>query len=176
LKAAWNPVRLNQLGTVELRSIDGNYPEVVLAVAALVYGVASRVRQDSLTIEPDDRVLALEVEGDNLRVPGFRYLVGSLFYAAATKGVENHEVSAYLDSVFEFAASEARGSGYLTTLRTPAGPYRTTEAGILSALPRIIHLSTDEGLHLVREACYELEEQVSSLNHLRQGRLEREKA
>jgi len=176
LKASWNPVRLNEHGTVELRAIDGNYPEVVLAVAALVHGAASRVRKDGLTVEPDDRTRTFEVEGENLRVPGFAYLGGRLFYAAATRGVENPEVSAYLDSVFEFAGSEGRGSGYLTALRTPAGPYRTTEAGILSALPRIIHLSTDEGLHLVREACYELEEQVSSLNHLRQGRLEREKA
>ena len=169
LKASWNPVRLNQLGTVELRSIDGNYPEVVLAVAALVYGAASRVRQDGLTVEPDDRVLALEVEEDNLRVPGFRYLVGSLFYAAATKGVENHEVSVYLDSVFEFAESEGWGSRYLAALRTPEGLYKTTEAGILSALPQVVYLSTNEGLRLVREACDELEEQVSSLRRVALG-------
>ena len=169
LKASWNPVRLNQLGTVELRSIDGNYPEVVLAVAALVYGAASRVKQDGLTVEPDDRVLALEVEEDNLRVPGFRYLVGSLFYAAATKGVENHEVSVYLDSVFEFAESEGWRSRYLAALRTPEGLYKTTEAGILSALPQVVYLSTNEGLRLVREACDELEEQVSSLRRVALG-------
>jgi gamma-glutamyl:cysteine ligase YbdK (ATP-grasp superfamily) len=178
LKASWNPVRLNQLGTVELRSIDGNYPEIVLAVAALVHGAASRVRRDNLTVEADDRALALEVEGDNLRVPGFAYLVGSLFYAAATKGVESYEVSAYLNSVFEFVESEGWGSRHLAALRTPTGLYRTTEAGILSALPRIVHLPTDEGLHLVRKACDELEKQVSSLRRVAWGqppeRLERE--
>jgi gamma-glutamyl:cysteine ligase YbdK (ATP-grasp superfamily) len=176
LKASWNPVRLNQLGTVELRSIDGNYPEMVLAVAALVHGAASRVRRDGLTIEPDDLVRVLEVEGTDLRVPGFAYLGGSLFYAAATKGVENPEVSAYLDSVFEFAESEDRRRKYLAALRTPAGLFRTTEASILSALPRAVHLSTDEGLRLVREACDELEKQLSSLSQEAQGRLEREKA
>ena len=176
LKASWNPVRLNQHGTVELRSIDGNYPEIVLAVAALVHGTASRVRRDGLTVEPSDRARAFEVEGSRLRVPGFEYLVGSLFYAAATEGVENPEVSAYLDSVFEFAGSEGWGCGYLAALRTPEGFYRTTEAGILSALPRVVHLSTDEGLRLVREACDELEEQVSFLSQAAQGRLEREKA
>ncbi len=178
LKASWNPVRLNQLGTVELRTIDGNYPEVVLAVAALVHGAASWVRQDGLTLEPDDRALALEVEGDNLRVPGFAYLGGSLFYAAATRGAESPEVSAYLDSVFEFVESEGRGSTYLAALRTPEGLYETTEAGILSDLPRIIHLSRDEGLRLVREACDEFEKQVSSLRRMASGqppeRLERE--
>ena len=176
LKASWNPVRLNQLGTVELRSIDGNYPEVVLAVAALVHGTASRVRRDDLTVEPDDRARTFEVEGDRLYVPGIAYLGGRLFYAAATEGVENPEVSAYLDSVFGFAEPAARGSGYLAALRTPEGSYRTTEAGILSALPRVVHLSTDEGLRLVRESCDELEEQVSSLRQAAQGPLEREKA
>jgi carboxylate-amine ligase len=171
-------VRLNQHGTVELRAIDGNYPGVVLALTTLVHSVASRVRRDGLTVEPDDRARAFEVKGDSLRVPGFAYLGGSLFYAAATKGVEHPEVSAYLDSVYEFAELEGRGSGYLAALRTPEGLYGTTEAGILSALPRIVHLSTDEGLRLVREACDELEEQVSSLRRVapRQppGRLERE--
>ena len=178
LKASWNPVRLNQHGTVELRAIDGNHPGVVLALTTLVHSVASRVRRDGLTVEPDDRARAFEVKGDSLRVPGFAYLSGSLFYAAATKGVEHPEVSAYLDSVYEFAELEGRGSGYLAALRTPEGLYGTTEAGILSALPRIVHLSTDEGLRLVREACDELEEQVSSLRRVapRQppGRLERE--
>jgi gamma-glutamyl:cysteine ligase YbdK (ATP-grasp superfamily) len=61
LKASWNPVRLNQHGTVELRAIDGNYPEVVLAVASLVHSTASRVRKDGLTVEPDDRSHAFEV-------------------------------------------------------------------------------------------------------------------
>ena len=169
MKASWNPERLNQLGTMELRTIDSNYPEVVLAVAALVHGEVSRVSQDGLAIEPDDRALALEVEGDNLRVPGFAYLGGNLFYAAATKGVENPEVSAYLDSVFEFAESEGRRSTYLAALRTTEGSYKNTEAGILSALPRVVHLSMDEGLRLVREACDELEKQVSSLHRVAPG-------
>jgi len=176
LKASWNPVRLNQKGTVELRSIDGNYPEVVLAVAALVHGAASRVRRDGLTVGPDNLVPAFEVEGTNLRVPGFAYLGGSLFYAAATKGVENPEVSTYLDSVFEFAAPEGQGSDYMAALRTTAGLYKITEAGILSAFPRTIYLSTDEGLRLVREACDALEERVSSLSQTAHRRLEREKA
>ncbi|MDQ3285428.1 MAG: glutamate-cysteine ligase family protein [Actinomycetota bacterium] len=172
LKASWNPVRLNQKGTVELRSIDSNYPEVVLAIAALVLGAASRVRSDGLTVEPDDLVRVFEVEGEYLHVPGFAYLGGSLFHAAATKGAENPEVSAYLDSVFEFAGPEDWGSRYLAALRTPAGLYRTTEADILSALPRTIHLSTDEGLRLVREACDEFERQVSHLRQAAQGQLE----
>jgi gamma-glutamyl:cysteine ligase YbdK (ATP-grasp superfamily) len=160
LKASWNPVRVNQHGTVELRGIDGNYPEVVLAVAALVHDAASRVRGEGLTVEPDDQTYAFEVDGNRLLVPGFEYLSKSLFYATATVGAESPEVSAYLDSIVEFAAPEGTGSEYLSGL---GAPYKTTEAEILARCPRNI-LSKDEGLRLVRESCDELEEQVSSLH------------
>lgn len=46
LKAGWNPVRLNTHGTVELRNIDSNYPEVILAIITLVSGAANRVRRE----------------------------------------------------------------------------------------------------------------------------------
>ena len=179
LKASWNPVRLNQQGTVELRGVDGNYPEVVLAVAALVHGTASKVRRDGLAVEPDDRVRTFEVEGDRLSVPGFGYLDGNLSYAAATEGVGNPGVFAYVDSVFEFAVSGDQESEYLVRLRSSEGLYETTESRILRDLPLATHISRDEGLRLVRAACDEFEEQVSSLRRktlgaLLPGELERE--
>jgi gamma-glutamyl:cysteine ligase YbdK (ATP-grasp superfamily) len=36
-RASWNPVRLSHHGTVEIRSMDANYPEMVLAVCAKVW-------------------------------------------------------------------------------------------------------------------------------------------
>ena len=42
LRPAWNPVRLNRQGTLELRGMDSNFPEVTLTVAALVLGAADR--------------------------------------------------------------------------------------------------------------------------------------
>jgi hypothetical protein len=46
--------------------------------------------------------------------------------------------------------------------RRTIGSYPTTEARILEAYDG--HLSEDEGLHLVLEACDELETQVSQLS------------
>ena len=159
LKASWNPVRLNQHGTVELRGMDGNYPQVVLAVAALIHATAYRVREEGLIVEPDDQTYVFEVDGDRLLVPGFEYLGKSLFYATATVGMETPEVSAYLDSIVEFATPEGTGLHYLSGL---GAPYNTTEAEILAQCPRNI-ISKDEGLRLIRESCNELEEQVASL-------------
>jgi carboxylate-amine ligase len=163
LKAAWNPVRLNQHGTVELRGIDGNYPQVILAVAALVHGVANRVRRDGLTVQPDDQTRTLRVEGDRLLVPGFTYLGDRLSYAATTGGVKSPEVSDYLDSVLEFAGSDNPQFERIAGLRFTEGSYRTTEAEILSKLPHALYLPVDEGLRLVRESCDELEEQAPLL-------------
>ncbi len=38
---------------MELRSIDGKYPEVILTIADLVDDAASRVRAEGLTVETD---------------------------------------------------------------------------------------------------------------------------
>lgn len=163
LAALWNPVRPNQHGTVELRGIDSNYPEVVLAIAALVSGAASRVRKEGLAIEPDNRTSAFRVDGGKLFVPGFTYLSKDLFYAAVTRGVEDPSIATYLDSIMEFISPDVqgRGSEHLERLKPPGGPYQTTEARILQSRPSSgAALTRDEGLRLVREACDRLEEQV----------------
>jgi gamma-glutamyl:cysteine ligase YbdK (ATP-grasp superfamily) len=162
LRPAWNPVRLNRQGTLELRSMDSNYPEVTLTVAAIILRAADRVRRDGLEVSPDDGVLAFEVTGDVLRVPGFGHLGGELLHAAVTGGAGDETVAAYLDSILEFAGMEDERLAILFHHRHTTGSYPTTESGILEAYDG--PLSEDEGLRLVVEACDELETQVSQLS------------
>ena len=163
LRPAWNPVRLNRQGTVELRGMDSNYPEVILTVAALVLGAADRVRREVLTVVPSGEVRTFETDGERLRVPGFGYLGGELLYAAVTEGVKSLEVTAYVDSVLEFVGEEKR-LVRLQQRRRSNGRYPTTEADILENYTSDNgHLSEVEGLRLVLEACDELEAQVSHL-------------
>jgi carboxylate-amine ligase len=159
-------VRLNALGTVELREIDSNYPKTVLAIGALVNSAAERVRRERLAVLPREGVRAFEVVGGKLFVPGFKYLSGDLFRAALTKGIASPEVVSYLDSVVDFARAgqEAAESGF-EALKT-AGRYRNTEADLLRDFPAPTpELPEEQGLRLVLEACDELEEQVASLHH-----------
>jgi hypothetical protein len=161
LRPAWNPVRLNRQGTVELRGMDSNYPEVTLAAAALVFGAATRLRRDGLRVVPDDGVRTFEVDGEELRVPGFGYLGGELLRAAVTGGVYDPAVAAYVDSILAFVGEEERLAG-LRTHRLSNGVYPTTEADILEGYPpEDGRLSRKEGLRLVLEACDELEAQAS---------------
>ncbi|MGB3635794.1 MAG: glutamate-cysteine ligase family protein, partial [Rubrobacteraceae bacterium] len=101
LDAAWNPVRLNAHGTVELRGIDGNYPTVVLGMARLITGAIGRVLDEGLTVKPTKEVGTLELDGRFLRVPDLEYVGKDLFRAAASMGMESLEVGAYIDSVLE---------------------------------------------------------------------------
>ena len=159
--SSWNPVRINRQGTVELRGIDSNYPEMVLAISALVSAAADRVRRERLIVLPREDLQVFEVAEDALFVPGFEYLNGELFHAAITEGTESPEVVSYLDSVLRFSSADAE-SGF-EALKS-GGRYRTTEAGILRdfASP-VSSISEERGLELVCEACDELEKQVRSL-------------
>jgi carboxylate-amine ligase len=165
--SSWNPVRLNPLGTIELRGIDSNYPRETLAVCALVSSAAERVRRERMSVLPHQDVRAFEVVGSTLLVPAFDYLDGDLFRAASTGGVKSREVVSYLDSILEFAragceTAEPEEIGF-EGLKV-AGRYRTTEADILQNVASpVSQISEEEGLELVRRACDELEEQVVSL-------------
>lgn len=165
LKAAWNRVRLNGIGTIEMRGTDSNYPEVILAIATLVYDAADRVRREHLTVRPESGVRTFELSGNKLSVPDFKYLDGDLLYAAVTEGVKSPEVTAYLDSILEFVVQDGgEGSKYLAKLRSSLGEYQTTEAEILREFaPSTPEIPKDEGLRLVLQSCDKLEEQVSSL-------------
>lgn len=165
LKASWNRVRLNGIGTVEMRGTDSNYPKVILGIVALLYHTAHRVRTEHLTIKPVEGVRKFEVSDRTLAVPDFKYLDGDLLYAAVSEGVESSEVVAYLDSIFEFAVAEGGdGSDYLASLKSSLGTYQTTEAEILEKyFPTTEEISKEDGLRLVRQCCDKLDQQVASL-------------
>lgn len=166
LKTAWNRVRLNGIGTIEMRGTDSNYPEVIIAIATLVYNAADRVRQENLTVRPAEGVRTFQLSGDRLSVPDFNYLDGDLLYAAVTEGVKSVEVKAYLDSLFEFVIPDGgEGSHYLEKLRSSLGEYQTTEAELQQFQPPTGDISRDEGLRLVLQCCDKLERQVSSFSN-----------
>jgi gamma-glutamyl:cysteine ligase YbdK (ATP-grasp superfamily) len=161
LRPAWNPVRLNRQGTLELRGMDSNYPEVTLTAAAMILGAAERVRKDGLEVVPDRGVRTFQITGDVLRVPDFETLNGELLHAAVTGGMRDETVVDYLDSILDLAGEDERLAKFRRQ-RLATGLYPTTEAGILTDYDGG-HLSESEGLRLVLEACDELEVQVSRL-------------
>jgi hypothetical protein len=164
LTAGWNPVRLNKLGTLELRSMDSNYPVVILALVTLVVSAVDRVCREQMTVRPQPGLKTFEWSGDRLWIPEFQFLNGELLYAAVTEGIANPTIRTYLDSVLTFAATEGKNSQALMKLKTTLGEYHTTETQILEQYaPTTDHLSHEEGLHLVRDCCRQLETEVNLL-------------
>ena len=166
LKSAWNPIRLNRLGTVEIRCLDSNLPSVILSMIALIEKVAHRVRKEGLTVSPAEGLKIFKPDGKTLWVPSFDYVNGDLLYAAATEGLKHPQVKAYVDSILQFAIADGgEGTKYLMKLRADLDQYQSIEAEILQAVtPTTAQLSREEGLCLVQKYCDTLEAQVSWLD------------
>jgi carboxylate-amine ligase len=165
LTAGWNPIRLNAIGTVELRGADSNYPQVILALVALISEAANRVRRENITVRPKAGCKTFQLEGEKLSVPEFDYLNNELLHAAVTEGIQNTAIKDYLDSIFEFSSQgNSEVSNYLAKFKTTLGEYTTTEAQLLAQFPTTTGtISHANGLALVRYCCDRLEEEVSHL-------------
>jgi gamma-glutamyl:cysteine ligase YbdK (ATP-grasp superfamily) len=170
-RASWNPIRLSYHGTVEIRSMDANFPEVILAVCTLICGAVDRFRREHLRVRPSRRVCTLELDGDELLVPHFSYLSGELLGAAVTRGVLDERIEAYLDSLVRFASAYVDEPEFVESLRCSGSRYKTTEDEVLHTFPPLeTILSREQGLQLVRRSCQRLREQVLCLRQRHQAR------
>jgi carboxylate-amine ligase len=143
LRPAWNPVRLNRQGTLELRGMDSNLPGTTFAAV--------------------ESVSDFEVDGERLLVPGFGRLGERLFYAAVAGEADDPTITCYLDSVLDFAAGGGPRLEKLRLRRQATGLYPTTEGKILASRgPHDDRISGEEGRRLVLWACDELEGQISA--------------
>ena len=169
-RASWNPIRLSPYGTVEIRSMDANFPRVVLAVCALVCAAADRIRHEQLRVRSSWQVRTLEVDGDRLLVPQFSYLNGELLEAAVTRGVLDDRIETYLDSLVAFASAYIAQPELLAALGYSGRGYKSTEVDVLRTLPPVEDVvSHEQGLRFVRRSCRRLREQAYSLRHRRHG-------
>src|SRR5918997_4631912 len=160
-RASWNPIRLNYHGTVEIRSMDANFPEVILAVCALICGAVDRLRREHLRVRPMRQMRTLEVDSDRLLVPHFSYLSGELLDAAATRGVLDEGIEAYLDSLFRFVCGYVEEPELVESLRCSGSGYNSTEVEVLRSFPPFeATVSREQGLWLVQLTCHRLREQV----------------
>jgi len=163
LTAGWNPIRLNRLGTIELRGADSNYPQVIVALVALVSEAADRVRRENIIVRPKAGCKTFNLQGQELHVPEFDYLNNDLLYTAVTEGIKNTAVKDYLDSILEFSCQNDSEVGiYLSQFKNKIGEYTTTEAQLLAKYHTTTGtISQADGLALVRYCCDRLEEEVS---------------
>ncbi len=102
LDFAWNPVKINKVGSIELRNMDMNMPSILMAVAVLVKYALRDIQREGLRVVPD--ILAIDepfrFEDDTIYIPPFRHVSDRLQKGVALEGFENDLVYAYCKRFF----------------------------------------------------------------------------
>ncbi|MBI5002802.1 hypothetical protein HZC31_05420 [Candidatus Woesearchaeota archaeon] len=110
LDTAWNPVKINKLGTLEQRGMDMNYPAHFIAAAALIKATVKRVSDENLEIVPSDVGIKkpFTVEDEKLFVPPERFIHKTLQVHSAYEGIENKYMQTYCKAVLKFAEKDMK--------------------------------------------------------------------
>ncbi|MBU0535343.1 MAG: hypothetical protein KKE20_00090, partial [Nanoarchaeota archaeon] len=105
LDFCWNPVRINKIGTIEQRSADMNFIEIVIAASVLIKYVQRMIHQDFMKVIPSEIGIEepFKVEGNTVYIPPHTHVRKHLQYLSAHKGLEDKDVYNYCTRFFKFA-------------------------------------------------------------------------
>ena len=104
LNYTWNPVKINPLGTLELRMMDNNHPQYTMAMASMLKFVFRKLYRDFYTVIPSDVGLhePFKVEGNVIHVPPHTYVRNHLQKESAYKGMDSKEIHNYTKRFYRF--------------------------------------------------------------------------
>lgn len=107
LDFAWNPVRINKLGTLEQRGMDMTHPKYIIAVSSLLKFIHRKIQQEFMHIVPADFAIdePFKIEGNIIYIPPHTYVRNKLQLFSAYGGFDNSVMSRYVDRFFRFAKS-----------------------------------------------------------------------
>jgi hypothetical protein len=107
LTTAWNPVKINPHGTIELRGMDINFPSLIFPITLAVKYLYQDVYEHELHVVPSDAGVAeyFKEEKGKLFVPPDEYVRKKLQYLSAYFGMENDSVRNYCKSFLKLAKS-----------------------------------------------------------------------
>ncbi len=105
LSTNWSPVRVNQHGTIELRGMDMNHPDVIVAAAALIKFIFKAIQERYLEVEVSDTAIAdpFRFDGTMIKIPPASHVRSILQKAAAYEGLENETVQKYANNLIRLA-------------------------------------------------------------------------
>jgi hypothetical protein len=105
LATSWNPVKINQIGTLEQRGMDMNHPQHIIATSVLTRTVLKRIYKEDLQVIPCEIGIdePFKVEGKNLYVPPEDYLRKRLQVLSAFKGMDSPFIHNYCKNLHKLA-------------------------------------------------------------------------
>ncbi|MFC1801329.1 hypothetical protein ACFLZB_02605 [Nanoarchaeota archaeon] len=118
LDFCWNPVKINKHGTIEQRSCDMNYPQLITAASVLIKYVQKKIHQDFMKVIPSEIGLEepFKVEGNIVYVAPHTYVRKNLQYLSAYKGLEDDTMYNYCKRFLKFSRS-LLNKKYLPTIK-----------------------------------------------------------
>ncbi len=169
LDFCWGPVRINKLGTLEQRSADMNYMELIFAMSVLMKYAHKQVHQEFMRVIPSEFGLEepFKLDGDHLLVPPHTHVRKYLQYHSAHEGLDNKDVYNYCNRFFKFAKQYAdpKYDNLLKVVQTMLDEKKTTSDKMISYVKKkgygLKEKIPDE---VLREMCLDFSER--GLKHL----------
>ena len=101
LDTAWNPVRINSIGTLEQRGMDANFPSIIVAVALIIKFISKKVQEEFIQVVPSDIGVKnpFRFENNIIYIPPDSWVRKNLQSASAFKGLEDENIFHYCKSL-----------------------------------------------------------------------------
>ncbi len=104
LDLCWNVVRINKLGTLELRGMDVNYPQYMIGAGILLKFLFREIQQDFLKVVPADITVeeAFKREGNVVYIPPHTTVRNILQRESAYNGFSSKKIRKYTTRFLRF--------------------------------------------------------------------------
>lgn len=105
LDNTWNPVRISSHGTMEIRGMDMNHPDIVTALAVVIRFIIKAVQEKFLNVVPSDigATSPFTREGNVIYIPPDSLVRTVLQRKSAYEGLASDEVRDYCASLLKLA-------------------------------------------------------------------------
>lgn len=105
LTTNWSPVRINQHGTIELRGMDMNHPDIVVATAILIKFIFKAVQEKHLAVIASDSAITRpwRYDGESITIPPSTYVRNELQPRAAYQGLADEAIYNYASALLDLA-------------------------------------------------------------------------
>lgn len=102
----WSPVKVNPIGTFELRGMDMNRFELLVSCGVLMKHVLGSIHKRDIAVIVDKLAIKepFMAEGDKVYLPPFSYLNSILQKNSAMKGMDDREVRSYCNRFLKFVS------------------------------------------------------------------------
>lgn len=105
LRFNWAPVRINRLGTLELRGMDSNHPKNFIAAMVVLKFIFRSIQQEFIEVKANEigEAKPFKLEDNVLYVPPYNIVYNELQRDSAVGGLNNKKVLEYVKRFYDFA-------------------------------------------------------------------------